>query len=120
MTELDAQKWNELANKLAGELVVAQANEKAATGKAGMLALVTLLLLGTCVALQIVFYGQPYAQLASMLPGLLFLTSAAYVLRYRRIAEQARNDADRIRRDIRQWKKKQPKDGAVDRPYGHS
>ncbi|MCB9893664.1 MAG: hypothetical protein H6839_04370 [Planctomycetes bacterium] len=108
MTDLTAEKWSELAARLDAELEEAGAKDKSSTATAGKLVLVALLLIAVCAALLIVFNNEPYALLIAMPPGLLFLVVVSYILRYRRIAEHARNDMDRIRRDIRQWKKKRP------------
>ena len=102
------EKWQQLAAKLDTELAETLAREKQSIAKSGKLILVALLLLAISAAMLVVFSNEPYALLASMPAGLLFLVTISYVIRHRRVAEHCRNDADRIRRDIRQWKKKKP------------
>ncbi|MCA8910607.1 MAG: hypothetical protein KDB82_02795 [Planctomycetes bacterium] len=108
MNELTPEKWQELHEKLEGEMEEAQAREKAMTLTAGKLILAALVLLGVTGGLLWVLSDVSWGRLAAMLPGLLFLISVLYVMRYRKLASLARSDIERIQRDIRQWKKKRP------------
>ena len=108
MNELTAEKWQELADKLQAELAEAERREKGATGRAGKLILVALLLFSVAGALQFLLDDPALAKLVAMAPLVLMLVCIALVIRFRRVAGFARGDMDRIRNDIRQWKKRKP------------
>lgn len=108
MNELSADKWQELADKLQAEMAEAERREKAANGRSVKLIVVALLLFGVAVALQFLIPDPVLAKLVAMAPLLGFLFTVMFVLRQRKLAGFARSDMDRIRNDIRQWKKKKP------------
>ena len=113
MNELTPEKWQELHEKLEGELREAKSREKEMTLTAGKLIVAALVLLGVTGGLLWVLSDVTWNRLAAMLPGLLFLVSVLYVMRYRKLASLARSDMERIQRDIRQWKKKRPGTGKL-------
>ncbi|MCG3183124.1 MAG: hypothetical protein ICCCNLDF_01208 [Planctomycetes bacterium] len=108
MNELTPEKWQELADKLQAELADAESREKNANSRAAKLIVVALLLFGVAVALQFLIPDPVLAKLVAMAPLLGFLVMVMFVLRYRKLVGFARSDMDRIRNDIRQWKKKKP------------
>lgn len=108
MNELSADKWQELADNLQAEMAEAERREKAANGRSVKLIVVALLLFGVAVALQFLISDPVLAKLVAMAPLLGFLFTVMFVLRQRKLAGFARSDMDRIRNDIRQWKKKKP------------
>lgn len=108
MNELTPEKWQELADKLQAELTDTEQRIKTANGRAGKLGVVALLLFGVAVALQFLIPDPVLAKLVAMAPLLGFLVMVMFVLRYRKLVGFARSDMDRIRNDIRQWKKKKP------------
>ena len=108
MAELTPQKWIELNQKLESELEDAQSRVEESSKTSTKLALTATFLFLLAVGLVTVFNREAFALLVAMPPALLFLVCVMYVLRHRKIADLARDDVDRIRRDIRQWKKKRP------------
>jgi hypothetical protein len=108
VNELTAEKWQELADKLQAEMAAAERREKVANGRAGKLIVVALLLFGVAVALQFLIPDPVLAKLMAMAPLLGFLVTVMFVLRDRKLVGFARSDMDRIRNDIRQWKKRKP------------
>lgn len=108
MSGLTGEKWAELNAKLEQELAATEAKADASTKTAGKLIVAALFLFVLAGALVFVFNQETFALLIAMPPALLFLVCVMYILRHRKIADLAREDTDRIRRDIRQWKKKKP------------
>jgi hypothetical protein len=108
LSDLTAEKWSELAAKLEGELAKAEESRRAAAKKANWLLLVTLILLVVTFGLAAAFQNTGWGPAAATPPGLLLMVTVAYVMRNRQLAKHAREDVDRIQRDIRQWKKKKP------------
>lgn len=108
MNELSIGKWGELNAKLEAEKADAEAREKASTLMAGKLIVVALSLFALAGALLWILADTVYGLLSAMPPGLLFLITVMYVMRYRKLATLAHEDMERIQRDIRAWKKKKP------------
>jgi L-asparagine transporter-like permease len=108
MSDLTAEKWTELNEKLQGELAATEQRMKASAKTAGKLTLAATVCFVVAGVLVFLFSSQTYALLIAMPPALLFLICVMYVIRQRKLAELARDDMDRISRDIRQWKKKRP------------
>jgi hypothetical protein len=108
MSDLTAEKWTELSGKLEDELAKAEESRKVAAKKANWLLLVTLVLLVVTFGLAAVFQSTGWGPAAATPPGLLLMVTISYVMRQRQLARHALADIDRIRHDIRQWKKKKP------------
>lgn len=108
MNELTSEKWTELNEKLEKELAAAEAQAGVSSKQATKLILAATSFFLLAGVLVFVFRDQTFALLIAMPPALLFLVCVMYVLRHRKVADLAREDTDRIRRDIRQWKKKRP------------
>jgi hypothetical protein len=105
---LSAEKWQELADKLALELAAAEIAAKLARRK-GLRYLLAAPCMGA-VALTLAFVGHSgdWGMIAAFPPLLLGLFAGAYGMRQFRIATLGRDDIDRIHHDIRMWKKKKP------------
>ncbi|MBZ0138069.1 MAG: hypothetical protein K8I27_17065 [Planctomycetes bacterium] len=108
MSELSPKQWAELNEKLEKELAATEALAGASAKTATKLILAATFLFLLAGALVFVFLDETFALLIAMPPALLFLVCVMYILRHHKVADLARQDADRIRRDIRQWKKKRP------------
>lgn len=108
MSELTAEKWAELNEKLEKELADADEQSRASNKTAGKLMIAATFLFILAGALVFAFNRETFALLIAMPPALLFLVCVMYIIRHRKVADLAREDTDRIRRDIRQWKKKKP------------
>ena len=110
MSELTAEKWNELNEKLRKELADTEARMKQSGKSAAKLTVVAAFLFILAGTLVFVFSRETWSLLIAMPPALLFLVCVMYMLRHRKLADLARDDMDRISHDIRQWKKKRPAD----------
>ena len=108
MTELTADKWAELNTKLEAEAEAAQTTRVAAAGKAAKLALAAAVLLVIAAGVPIAFIQYWYAGVAAVPPALGFVLCIGLMLRHRSVVKQADADLERLRQDIRQWKKKRP------------
>jgi hypothetical protein len=108
VSDLTVETWTELAAKLEAELAKAEQDGKVASKKATWLLLVTLGLLVLSFGLAAIFQSTGWGPAAATPPGLLLMITLSYLMRNRQLARLARADIDRIRRDIRQWKKKKP------------
>ena len=108
MSEMTAEKWSELNAKLENELADTEAKANTAAKSATKLTVAATFFFLLAGGLVFVFLSESYALLIAMPPALLFLVCVGYVMRQHKVAGLAREDTDRIRRDIRHWKKKKP------------
>jgi hypothetical protein len=108
MNDMTPEKWQELADKLAAELVGIEVAMKAARSRGMKLILAAGALSALALALAFIGHSGDWGMLAALPPLLLSLFAGAYGLRQFRIAGLARDDIDRIRHDQRMWKKKKP------------
>lgn len=108
MSEPTPEKWAELNDKLAGELKKAEETRAAHLGMARLSMFGTLAMLALIVLLFILLAGNKFLMFIALAPGVLMLIGIALFLRRQKLADQARNEIDRINRDIRAWKKKKP------------
>ena len=108
MSELTPEKWNELNEKLQKEMELSEAIHESQRSIARNLFLVAAVLAVAAVVVFFVLAGNPYVSLIAAAPGFLMAVAVFFALRYQNMAGHTRDDIDRIRRDIRKWKKQKP------------
>lgn len=108
MSNPDAKKWDELNAKLDREAEEVEATRDAHAGNSRNLFLVAVVMLVAVAVELLVFANNAYIELIVTASGLMMALAIMFGLRNQRMAEQARDDMERIRRDIRKWKKKKP------------
>ncbi|MCC7508524.1 MAG: hypothetical protein IT464_04015 [Planctomycetes bacterium] len=110
MSDLSAEKWQELQSKLEGELAVAGAAVQSAGRKFRRAVLICAVLLAAGIGVVVVglfaFPDQRY-YVASPL-GILIAVLVFALLQMRRGMTVAGDEKQRIERDIRAWKKRKP------------
>lgn len=108
MSSPTAEKWTELNERLKAELKDAEATREGHLAVGRLILFATLVALALIVAVFIVFSGSEFLMLFALIPGIPLLIGIALLLRRQKLADQARSDIERIQRDIRAWKRKNP------------
>lgn len=108
MSDPTIDKWTELNEKLEQEIEVTEAILESQRSIARNLFIVGALLAALTIVFVFVFAGNAFIELIVLAPGLLTAIAVFFGLRYQNMAGHSRDEIDRIRRDIRKWKKQKP------------
>jgi hypothetical protein len=120
MAELTIEQWEELNAKLGAELAQAEARVKAVSGRSLRYAVAAAGVIVVTIVLAFIFKPSDEQAVYFMPAGAVFAVLGWLFVRATRTSTIAQHDAERIQRDIRQWKKRKPGSVFQKEPYGHA
>ncbi len=120
MNELTLETWDELNAKLSAELQHAEARVKSVSGRSLRYAVAAAAVIVATVVLAFIFKPSDEQAVCFMPAGAVFAVLVWLAIRATRVHSIAQHDAERIQRDIRQWKKRKPGSVFQQEPYGQA
>jgi hypothetical protein len=108
MSDLTAEKWEELNSRLDSELAEAETRRHATAKKAAPFGIAALAVVVVTVALAVIIRPTEEQTLFFMPSGAAVAVLVWLFWKGRRTHALARADVERLQRDIRQWKKRKP------------